>query len=370
MRFAIDVRPALSKPTGVGAYVRALCAHLPALAADDRFVFFSASLKERYRREAWPSNVELVDRRVPVRLLNLVWHRLGWPPIERLARGAIDVVHSPTPLLVPARSARQVVTLHDLFFLKNPELTQAEIRRDYVPLVRDHVHRAAAVICVSEFTAAEARRLLDLPESRLEVIPNGVAPEYTEPANPVEVEELLGRRRLPRGALLYVGSEEKRKNLVGLVMAYMTLCSRQHEPPPLVLVGPGASWTQGGAASGPQIRATGYLPTREIRLLMAASRALVLPSLEEGFGLPVAEAMAAGLPVVCSRGSALEEVAGDAACLVDPHDLGSIAHGIERVIRDASYAAGLVERGRERSRRFDWSVTAQRTLDLYRRLAG
>jgi glycosyltransferase involved in cell wall biosynthesis len=370
MRIAIDVRASLSRPTGVGAYVLALARRLPALAPDERFVLFSASLRERYPHRQWPPNVELVDRRLPVRALNLAWHRLGWPPMESLAGAPIDVVHSPTPMLVPSRQARKVVTVHDLFFLKNPEMTGAEIRRDYVPLVRDHVRRADAVICVSRFTAGEARRLLELPEENLEVVPNGVDPAYREPAPPEAVEELLTQRRLPRGAILYVGSEEKRKNLVNLAMAYMSLDSRGRRLPPLLLVGPGSSWAQGGSGVGPQIRATGYLTTWEIRLLMAACRMLVLPSLEEGFGLPVAEAMAAGLPVVCSRGSALEEVAGDAACLVNPTDRDSIGRGIARLLDEPEYASDLVARGLEQSQRFDWDEAARRTLDVYRRLSS
>ena len=182
---------------------------------------------------------------------------------------------------------------------------------------------------------------------------------------------MLARRSLPRGALLYVGSEEKRKNLVNLAMAYMGLAGRPgHAPPPLVLVGPGSHWAQGGTISAPQIHATGYLATREIRALMAASAALVLPSLEEGFGLPVVEAMAAGLPVVCSRGSALEEVAGDAATLVNPLDRRSIADGLVKVLQDPARAALQRERGLERSRLFDWDTTAARTLEFYWRVLG
>jgi alpha-1,3-rhamnosyl/mannosyltransferase len=101
---------------------------------------------------------------------------------------------------------------------------------------------------------------------------------------------------------------------------------------------------------------------------MAASSLLVLPSLEEGFGLPVVEAMAAGLPVVCSAGSALAEVAGDAACLVDPHDANGLAHALERVIEDRALAEDLRRRGLERSRGYDWDVTAARTLAFYRRV--
>jgi glycosyltransferase involved in cell wall biosynthesis len=121
---------------------------------------------------------------------------------------------------------------------------------------------------------------------------------------------------------------------------------------------------------GPQIRSTGYLETREIRALMAASAALVLPSLEEGFGLPVVEAMAAGLPVVCSRGSALEEVAGDAAVLVNPLDTRSIADGIETILADRGLAQEKRTIGLERSRMFDWDIAAKLTLEFYRRVLG
>jgi glycosyltransferase involved in cell wall biosynthesis len=236
--------------------------------------------------------------------------------------------------------------------------------------VRAHAQRADGVICVSEHTASEARILLNVAPQKIAVVPNGVDPAYRTPASAEEVEAVLARRRLPRGALLYVGSDEKRKNLVNLAMAYLGLARRRARIPPLVLVGPGSYWAQGGSAVGPQIRATGYLETREIRALMAASAALVLPSLEEGFGLPVAEAMAAGLPVVCSRGSALEEVAGGAATLVDPLDTGSIAAGIDRLLDSPELQERQRALGLEQSRRFDWDAAAARTLEFYRRILG
>jgi glycosyltransferase involved in cell wall biosynthesis len=281
----------------------------------------------------------------------------------------LKLVHSPHPLIVPGgKGAKHVLTVHDLFFLKHPEMTEAEIRRDYAPLVKEHVRRADGLICVSAHTAAEARLLLDVPPEKIAVIPNGVDPAYREPVPEEEVEAVLSRRRLPRGALLYIGSEEKRKNLVNLAMAYMGLARRRPRTPPLVLVGPGSHWAQGGSAIGPQIRATGYLETREIRALMAASAALVLPSLEEGFGLPVAEAMAAGLPVVCSRGSALEEVASGAATLVDPLQTGSIASGIERLLDNPEQQQRQRLLGLEQSRRFDWDAAARQTIEFYRRV--
>ena len=370
MNFGLDIRPSLSKPTGAGSYVIALAQRLPQLAPADRFWFFSASLKERYPVRDWPANVRLVDRRLPVRALNYAWNRLEWPPVDRILGTTLDLVHSPHPLLILARKAKQVVTIHDLFFLKHPEMTQAEIRRDYAPLVREHVRRADGVICSSEHTASEARLLLDVSPQKLAVIPLGVDPAYRAPISDDDVQAILARLRLPRGALLYLGTDEKRKNLVNLAMAYIGLAGRRARIPPLVMVGPGPEWAQGGTISGPQIRACGYLETREVRALMAASVALLLPSLEEGFGLPVVEAMAAGLPVVCSRGSALEEVAGDAATFVNPLDTRSIADGIEKILDDPARRDTQRRLGLERSRAFDWDIAAARTLEFYRRLLG
>ena len=370
MNVGFDIRPSLVRPTGVGSYVLALAQRLPSTAPDLRFYYFSASLRDRYPLRAWPPNVTLVDRHLPNRFLNFAWNRLGWPPLDMLAGARLDLVHSPHPLLVPARKAKHIVTIHDLFFLKHPEMTEAEIRRDYAPLVPKHVRRADGVICVSEHTASEARLLLDVAPGKIAVIPNGVDPAFRDPIEAEAVDAILARRRLPRGGLLYVGSEEKRKNLVNLAMAYMGLAGRRRRTPPLILVGPGSHWAQGGTIMGPQIRALGYLETIEIRALMAASIALVLPSLEEGFGLPVAEAMAAGLPVVCSRGSALEEVAGDAATLVNPLDTRSIADGIESILDHPARAEAQRQRGFERSQLFSWDVTAARTLEFYRKVVA
>jgi glycosyltransferase involved in cell wall biosynthesis len=371
MHIGIDVRPSLSRPTGVGTYLLGLLDRLPRQAPDDRFTLFSASLKERYPARDWPANVRLVDRRLPVRGLNAAWNRLGWPSLDRLVGTELDLVHSPHPLIVPARKGKEVVTLHDLFFLKHPAMVGGEFRRDYAALVREHVRRADGVICVSEHTAAEARALLDVREEKIAVTPHGIEPFFRETPPPAEVEERLRRLSLPPGGILYVGSDEKRKNLVTLVMAYLTLARRRRrELPALILAGPGPAWAQGGSRVGPQIRATGWLEREDLRALLAASSMLVLPSLEEGFGLPVAEAMAAGLPVVCSTGSALSEVAGQDALLVEPRDPNAIAHAIERLLDDATLAEDLRRRGRERSRQFDWERTAAQTLAFYRKVLG
>jgi alpha-1,3-rhamnosyl/mannosyltransferase len=232
------------------------------------------------------------------------------------------------------------------------------------------VQRADGVLCGSEWSAGEIRRLLEVKAEKIAVTPYGVDPAFREEPSEGEVAAVLARHGLKRGAILYVGSDDPRKNLRNLAAAYLSLTTHRRGLAPLVLVGPGSHWAQGGTISGPQIRATGYLPVRELRALMSAAALLVLPSLEEGFGLPVVEAMAAGLPVVCSRGSALEEVAGGAALLVDPLERGSIARGLERVLDDHAFAESLRRKGRERAAQFDWDRTARETLDFYRKILG
>jgi glycosyltransferase involved in cell wall biosynthesis len=349
----------------------ALAGALPRLDPDSRFTLFTSSLRERWTRGTEGPNVDIVDRHVPVRVLNFAWNRLSWPPIEALCGREFDIVHSPHALLTPARRARRIITIHDLFFFKHPEMTEAEIRRDYAPLVEAHAARADGIICPSEHTAREVEQLLRIPREKICVTLYGVDPEFRRAPTPGGVDVLLQRLGLPRGGILYVGSEEKRKNLGVLVAAYRTLAERMQDPPPLVMVGPGDSFESGHPGSGPRVVSTGYLETRQIRGLMSASKCLVLVSIEEGFGLPVAEAMTAGLPVVCSRGSSLGEIAGGAAELVDdPLDQEAIVQGLSRVIEDPERANELRALGLERSRLFDWDRTALMTLAFYRQVLG
>jgi glycosyltransferase involved in cell wall biosynthesis len=371
MRVALDVRPALSRPTGVGVYIGALADALPRVEPASQFTLFTSSLRERWTRAPAGPNVDIVDRHIPVRVLNFAWNRLSWPPIEDLCGRDFDIVHSPHALLTPARGARRIVSIHDLFFFKHPEMTGREIRRDYAPLVAAHARKADGIICPSEHTAREVERLLGIPREKICVTLYAVDPAFRMAPTPVDVETLLQRLGLSRGGILYVGSEEKRKNLGRLVSAYRTLAERMQDPPPLVMVGPGDSFDYGSPSGGPRIVTTGYLETREIRALMSASKCLALVSLDEGFGLPVVEAMTAGLPVVCSRGSSLEEMAAGAAELVDdPRNEEEIVQGLSRVLEDPERAGELRVAGLLRSRIFDWDRTAEQTLAFYRKVLG
>jgi len=360
----MDYRPALRERSGVGEYthelVRALLAEYPSNGAPDtlELILFSSSWKDRLHLTHEFDGAAVVDRRIPVRALNFAWHRLGWPSAESLTGRAFDVAHSSHPLLMPARSAARVITIHDLNFLSHPERTRAEIRRDYPALVVDHARRADAILVSSAFAAGEVEARLGVARDRIAVCPAG-APEWTPRAS-----------RPAPGYVLFFGTLEPRKNVSGLLDAYERLVSDTRVPD-LVLAGratpAAAPWLE-RIAHPPlagRVRHIGYVAPPDKRALYDGARLLVQPSFEEGFGLTVLEAMTAGVPVVAAGRGALPEVVGDAGILVDPDNPADIAQAIAAMVDDSGRADTSTARGIARARQFSWRETAHRVYAMY-----
>jgi alpha-1,3-rhamnosyl/mannosyltransferase len=394
VRVLIDYRPALREPSGVGEYTHLLVTALLAACPPDASArglsvsLFSSSWKDRFAPAAELAGAAIIDRRIPVRLLNLSWHRLGWPPAEMLAGRDFDVTHSLHPLLLPSRSAAQVVTIHDLNFLAHPERTRAEIRRDYPLLAREHANRADAILVPSAFTAGEVERMFGVPTDRITVCPPG-APDWTPRAVAPD-----------NGYVLFFGTLEPRKNVGGLLDAYELLMSGTakavpYDPmavgrpspmdggrpfrgagrrgiPELVLAGkatdaarPWLERLERPPLKG-AVRYVGYIDHAKRRALYEGARLLVQPSFEEGFGIPVLEAMSLGVPVVAANRGSLPEVLGDAGPLVDPERPDDIANAIARLLADDAYAATCAAKGLARARTFSWERTAHRVYEMYR----
>jgi glycosyltransferase involved in cell wall biosynthesis len=365
VRVLLDYRPALRERSGVGEYAHQLAHSL--LAAFPRngarpleLALFSSSWKDRLAPTAELNGAAVIDRRVPGRLLNLAWQRLGWPPAEMLTGHAFDVTHSLHPLLMPTRTAAQVVTIHDLYFLEHPERTRGEIRRDFPALARTHAQRADGIIVISQFTAREVERQFDIGRDRISVCMPGAPPWEPRRAPPTD------------GHLLFVGTLEPRKNVGGLLDAYEQLLARRRDMPRLVIAGKALDesrpWLERIARAPLEgyVKHIGYVDAAHRRALFEGARLLVQPSFDEGFGMPVLEAMTLGVPVVAADRGALPEVLGDAGLLVDPEAPEALAAAIDRLLDDDAFAATCVSKGVTRARQFSWDAMARGVYDAYR----
>lgn len=356
MRIVVDYRPALRARTGVGEYIHQTVRALVQAGSGDEITLFSSSWKDRPAADIGRElpNVRIIDRRIPVAALSLAWHRLGWPPVEALAGGTYDAAHSPHPLLLPSRSAAQLVTIHDLHFLAHPERTSREVRRDYPWLARTHARLADRIIVSSRFAAGEVQRAFDVPLEKIAVCPAG-APDWAK--------NLQGGD--PNGYLLFLGTLDARKNIGGLLAAYQRLLARRPAVPRLVMAGgtgggEATKWLE-NIAKGPlagSVEHLGYVGDDARASLFQGARIFVLPSFEEGFGLPVLEAMAAGVPVVASNRGSLPEVIGEAGLLIEPDDPESLVSAIVRILAEPELWQTLRRRGLDRARQFSWKQTA------------
>jgi alpha-1,3-rhamnosyl/mannosyltransferase len=340
--------------------VRAYARHFAT--AGDELTVFTSSWKDRPAAGlAAELGARVVDRRVPVRLLTYAWHRWEWPPIEMLGATA-DVVHAAHPLLIPSRHAAQVVTVHDLFFLMEPQSTRAEIRRDYPQLAAGHVRRADAVVVNSNYTASLVERTFNVPVARIHVC---------APGRPSWVNLGHAPNLPPDGYVLFVGTLEARKNVGALLDAYARLIERDGRMPALVLAGratpDAADWLERLARPplAGRVRHLGYVPDADREATYGGARLLVMPSRDEGFGIPGLEAMSAGVPVVASRRGALPEVLGDAGTLVDPDDAEALATAMHRMLTDDAFAAACADRGLARALEFSWDRAAITLRDAY-----
>lgn len=278
----------------------------------------------------------------------------------RLRRGLLWSPCATGPLAV----ASQVVTIHDCAFFDCPDCFSPSFARWYQCLVPRLARRAARILTVSSFSRDRICELFGIAPEKVVVAPNGVSHEW-QPASEADVVAVRARLGLEQPYVLYVGSIEPRKNLPRLLAAWQRL-EAEKDGVALVLVGAqGHVFRKTRFEQLPSgVRTTGFLPDADLRSLLTGAEAFVFPSLYEGFGLPVLEAMACGAPVICSQATALREVAGDAAVLVDPLDTESIADGLRQILSDRELRQTLRQRGFCRASQFSWDATAQQVWNV------
>jgi len=303
------------------------------------------------------------------RLVRILWEQtsLPWSALQAKA----DLLHAlafVAPLACPLPT---VVTVYDLSFLLYPAVFNWLNRLYLSAMTPPSVRKARRVIAISESTKRDLVRLMHIPPERVDVVYPGLEPDIKPIEDPAALAAFRRRHNLPDHFVLFVGTLEPRKNADALVRAYGLLRRRGVVRHALVLAGSRgwryesifAAIEESGVAD--DVILPGYVAREELAFWYSAADIFVYPSLYEGFGLPVLEAMACGTPVITSTASSLPEVAGDAACLVDPNDTGGLAEAIEHVLTQADVRAEMSAKGRQRAATFTWERMAQSTRNVY-----
>lgn len=362
LRIAVDATTWAPARTGVGLYTERLLRAWQQLAYGDQLLL----LTNRFADTAAASGLQVYGPAMPVRAL---WLQTAMP--LQLLRFAPDVAFFPNYLapLLPLPHIPYVLTVHDLAVFLYPEtftFKKRVLQRAALPWL---VRRAAAIVVPSENTRRDLLRLLPTDPAKVVVTPLAAPPDIGEAPSPELVGQVRRDLGLPERYLLSVGTLEPRKNVVRLIEAFERIATEFGDVQ-LVIAG-GKGWRDediSRALRRPELKArivsVGYVTPDQLKVLYHQALALCYPSLYEGFGLPVVEAMACGTPVLTSRGSSLDEVAGTAALAVDPLDVGAIAAGIRQMLADPELRQRMRVQGLARAGELSWQRTAEQTRQV------
>ncbi len=374
MRVCYDISAALAQGAGVGRYTRELALALRQLPDAPAMLLLHNRVAGQDLERLPPALRHLPRHEIP--LGNRLW-RMALLRQQPLRAWGLDhmrcTVYHGTDWIAPVLSCPLVLTIHDLSTLRYPQ-HHTRLNRRYARIALPRmVARAAAIITDSHATARDVRDLLGVLPERITTIHLGVDHQRFTPRLPAQAQQRVqAQLGITPPYLLAVGTLEPRKNLTTLLHAYALL---GQDAPPLVLAG-ARGWQAAPIyalaeqqALRERVLLPGYVPDDLLPDLYAAAELFIYPSLLEGFGLPVAEALACGVPVITSNTSSLPEVAGDAALLVDPTSASALRDAMQQVLGDTALATRLRQQGPAQAAQFTWQACARATLDVYRRVA-
>jgi glycosyltransferase involved in cell wall biosynthesis len=367
MKIAFDAYHALFQSGGIARYARGLISAIAKIQKNDDLALFYNRFCETGKPWKPPyGNPRIKQVFVPRRLLQGAWEKIKWPSAEFFC-GSIDLFHGLHFVLPPVRNARRVLTVHDLTYLKYPDyflnrdLNECGYQRE-LPM---SLALSDAVIAVSQKTREDLIEILKIPQEKIRVIHEGVDAHFFNPVKEEEKSAIRTLYDLPTPYIVFlVGTPEPRKNLLKTVAAARLAAPHLT----LVLIGPQKPLKSLLNDDFRNIKFTGIVKEEHLPALLSGAQISLYPSLYEGFGLPVLESMACGIPVITSSRGALPEIAGDAALFVDPEDMDSIVDAISELINDDVMQNRLKIDGRKRAAEFTWQKAAEETLSLYREI--
>lgn len=370
MRIGIDYTAASRQRAGIGRYTRSLINALARLDTTNRYtLYIPADAQYLDDARAFPKNFRLARAPLNERYMVALWQRARVPlPVETFT-GAADVFYSPDFVLPPTRARKKILTIHDLSFKRIPETAVPNLKWYLEGAVPRAVERADLILADSDATRDDLIELFHAPADRVQTLYSGYDALFRPITDNKELERVRATYKLEKPFILHVGTVEPRKNLVRLIEAFSRL--RQHRDLDLVIAG-GRGWMYDEIYAAPQkfgvsesVRFLGFTPDADLPALYSLAELVAYPSLYEGFGLPVLEAMACGAAVVTSNNSSIPEVAGDAAMMVDAHDTEAITWAMQRVLDDPQWRAALQHKGIEQAKKFSWDKSARELREAF-----
>lgn len=377
MKFGIDISQIVYGGTGVSTYTRLLVTSLCKEAIDDEFVLFGSSLRNQkplkdFYQSVSAKNVKKKFFPFPPKALEFLWNGIHIFPIENLT-GQIDVFHSSDWLEPPTKQAKKVTTIHDLTIFKYPKTFVArgghnivENQKRKLFFVKQYCDK---IIAVSETTKQDIVEILKIPERKIKVVYEAADPDFSL-RDAAQVQKVKEKFNINGRYLLCVGAREPRKNLNRLIAAFVEV-AKANQDLSLVIVGKygwGEDMAEKTKAQTSSLKVLGFVEKDELAALYSGAIGFVYPSLYEGFGLPILEAMACGCPVITSNIGSMKEIAGNASLLIDPESIESLAGAMSAVLRNTKVQTELKIKGFKRAGEFSWERTAAQTLEVYRSL--
>ncbi|MBI5650969.1 MAG: glycosyltransferase family 4 protein [Chloroflexi bacterium] len=370
-RIGIDFTSAVRERAGIGRYARELIRALARLDRKNRYVLLvPRDAHAELLHFDWPPNFKIVRAPLTERYLAALWHKFRVPLFVEMFTGAVDVFYAPGFLLPPTRARRAIVTIHDLSYVRLPECFPAPLVTYLNRQVPHALKRADIILADADSTRRDVNDVYGVPLEKIKTLYSGVDPRF----NPIVSPESRARvRDLARGKpyLLSVSTIQPRKNYARLIEAFARLLKSQIPNSNLQLIISGArGWmfddvfqTVERLNLRERVIFPDFVADDDLPALYVDATLFVYPSLYEGFGLPVAEALACGAPVVCSNASSLPEVAGDAALYFDPRDVDALVDAMQRALADEVLRSDLRARGFAQAQKFSWDNAARELRD-------
>lgn len=366
MKIGIDIRCLMQKNySGVSWYTFNLIKTLLEFDSDNSYILFYNNSKPVIIPDLKGRDVTYAKFNYPNKLLNQSFNVLKKPQIDKLM-GGVGILFMPNiNFAAYSNDCQRVITVHDLSYLRYPQFWTFKSRLWHKILIAKKILQTAdVIIAVSNNTKRDLIDLLKIPEEKIRVIYEGVDKRFGIINNEAELERVRRKYKLPGKFMLYLGTLEPRKNIEGIIRAYNNLNSDHG----LIIAG-GQGWKMKDiykmARGNEKIKLIGYVTEKDKRALYNLADVFVYPSYYEGFGLPPIEAMACGTPVIAGANSSQIEVVKNAGLLVDVHNINEIKKAMELLLTDEELRTGLIKRGLEIAKTFDWRDTAINTLGVF-----